>query len=61
MNKRIKIAKIALLGVTAVMFLMAIGCGSSGTSAAGQNVSPPTRANVKAGGKKDSASFLATE
>ncbi len=58
MKTKIKVARFALLGVLAVFFLSAIGCGSSGDSDAGQNVKPVTPQNVKKGRKHDPAAFM---
>jgi hypothetical protein len=60
MNK-FNIARIALLFAVTVMFLGAIGCGSSGDSSAGQNISPtkPPKGQ-KAGGKRNASAFIST-
>ena len=59
MTTKFKVARIALLGVLAVFFLSAIGCGSSGESDAGSNVKPVTPKNQKVGGKRDASAFMA--
>jgi hypothetical protein len=49
------------MGAVAVMFLGAIGCGSSGDSDAGANVSPTKPAKgQKPGGKRDASKFIST-
>ena len=61
MDKKTKVARIALLGAVAVFFLMAIGCGSSGESSAGQNLQGQTPKNQKVGGKRDASTFIGTK
>lgn len=62
MNTKYKVARVALLGAVSIFFLMAVGCGSSGESAAGADVSPkkPPKGN-KAGGKRDASAFISTQ
>ena len=58
---KLKLGHIILLGVIAVMFLTAMGCGSSGDSSAGQNINPTgNQKGVKKGGKHDASVFVAT-